>query len=93
MQTGDQSNQEDFSWIDEVGTNHRVDVLFPNCWTPDITRVIAGFKPSLVITGHENEMGHTIDHREPHWLTYVRLRDTDRPYIVMTWGESFHYRR
>ena len=90
-QTGNQSNDDDFSWIDLVGHEHKVDVLFPNCWTPNITRMIKGFDPSLVITGHENEMGHTIDHREPHWLTYVRLGVTATPYIVMTWGESYHY--
>jgi L-ascorbate metabolism protein UlaG (beta-lactamase superfamily) len=101
---GDQSNSEDFEWIDEVGNNHVVDVLMPNCWTTDIARVAKGFNPSIVITGHENEMGHTIDHREPYWLTYQRREGSDRfggssevgydtPLILMTWGESYHYKR
>ncbi len=101
---GDQSNSEDFEWIDEVGNNHAVDVLMPNCWTTDIVRVAKGFNPALVITGHENEMGHTIDHREPYWLTYQRREGSDRfggssevgydtPLILMTWGESYHYKR
>lgn len=89
--TGDQSNDEDFSWIDGIGENHQVDVLFPNCWTPDITRVVRGITPQLVITGHENELGHTIDHREPNWLTYDRLQGTASTGILMTWGEKFHY--
>lgn len=103
-QTGDQSNDDDFSWIDEVGNNHEVDVLMPNCWTTDIVRVTKGFNPALIITGHENEMGHTIDHREPYWLTYQRREGSDRfggspeagydtPLILMTWGESYHYKR
>ncbi len=101
---GDQSNSNDFEWIDEVGKNHLVDVLLPNCWTTDIVRVDRGFNPSLIITGHENEMGHTIDHREPYWLTYQRQVGSDRfggsselgydtPLILMTWGESYHYKR
>ena len=101
-QMGDQSNGSDFTWIDSVGNNHRVDVLLPNCWTTDIVRTVRGFDPELVITGHENEMGHTIDHREPYWLTYERKVGSDRfggsrligydvPSLVMTWGEAYHY--
>jgi len=103
-QMGDQSNDQDFEWIDEVGNHHLVDVLMPNCWTTDIARVAKGFNPAIIITGHENEMGHTIDHREPNWLTYQRKEGSDRfggsvdvgyhhPLILMTWGESYHYRR
>ena len=101
---GDQSNSNDFKWIDEVANNHVVDVLLPNCWTSDIVRVAKGFSPALIITGHENEMGHTIDHREPYWLTYQRREGSDRfggtkglgydtPLILMTWGESYQYNR
>lgn len=90
-QTGDQSYDLDFDWIDEVGERYRVDVLMPNCWTNDIVRMARGFDPELIITGHENEMGHTIDHREPYWLTYSRLRDSTYPLVLMTWGESYHY--
>ena len=101
---GDQSNSNDFEWIDEAGNNNVVDVLMPNCWTTDIVRVVLGFNPALVITGHENELGHTIDHREPYWLTYQRRKGSDRfggssevgydtPLILMTWGESYHYKR
>ena len=103
-QMGDQSNNDDFEWIDEVGIHHAVDVLMPNCWTTDIVRVAKGFNPAIIITGHENEMGHTIDHREPYWLTYQRREGSDRfggsrdvgydtPLILMTWGESYHYKK
>lgn len=102
-QTGDQSNGDDFAWIDEVSRHHEVDVLMPNCWTTDIARMVKGFDPALVITGHENEVGHTIDHREPYWLTYQRKTGSSRfggdpkvgyshPLVLMTWGESYHYR-
>lgn len=100
---GDQwDGGNDFDWIDQVGARHRVDVMLPNCWTSDIARTVKGFDPELVITGHENEMGHSIDHREPYWLTYQRRIGSDRfggsrligydnPLLVMTWGESYHY--
>lgn len=102
MQTGDQSDPRAFTWIDEIAEHHRVDVLMPNCWTTDIARVARGVRPSLIITGHENEMGHTIDHREPYWLTYQRQTGSarfggdpkvgyDTPLLLMTWGESFSY--
>ena len=90
--TGDQSGPEDeWAWMDKIGDFHRTDILLPNCWTPDILRMIRGVAPALVITGHENEMGHTVDHRESNWLTYTRLKGAASPYILMTWGESYHY--
>jgi hypothetical protein len=90
-QTGDQSNLDDFAWIDKVAKSHKVDILLPNCWTTDILRMIRGFDPQLIITGHENELGHSVDHREPFWMTYDLLQDSDTPYLIMTWGESYHY--
>lgn len=91
--TGDQSGPvAEWEWIDEVGNRNRVDVLFPNCWTPDIHRMVKGFKPQLVMTGHENEMGHTVDHRESNWLSYTRLKGSPTPFLLVSWGESYHYR-
>lgn len=92
-QTGDQSNQEDFAWIDGAAKAHRVDVLMPNCWSPDLPRLIAGFDPAVVIPGHENEISHTVDHREPHWLDPARLGDQAARAVIMTWGECFAYTR
>ncbi|MBT5708770.1 MBL fold metallo-hydrolase [bacterium] len=93
VQTGDQSNRDDFVWIDEIHKHFEIDVLMPNCWSTDITRLADGFRPKLIIPGHENEMGHTIDHREPFWLTYNRLFDSPYPLMVMAWGERYHYKR
>ncbi len=91
--TGDQSNLKDFSWIDNVGDDYKVDVLMTNGWSvyPD-HRLVRGFRPKLTLPGHENEMGHTIDHREPYWLNYNRLGDPGKfPWVQMVWGEKFHY--
>lgn len=91
--TGDQSNIADFEWIDRIGDNYKVDVLMTNSWAyyPD-QRLPKGFRPGLIIPGHENELGHTIDHREPFWLNYVRLSGPlSFPWVQMAWGEKFQY--
>ena len=89
-QTGDQSYDQDFTWIDTVGKNHRVDVLMPNCWGRNPPRTAQGFNPRLIIPGHENELGHSIDHREAYVLDYSRWQ-VPYPKLIMTWGESYHY--
>ena len=89
--TGDQNSEAGFAWIDNVKNRYKVDVLMPNCWTTDIVRMINGFDPQLVITGHENEMGHTVEHREPYWLSHER-QTGPQPLILMIWGESYHYK-
>lgn len=97
VHTGDQSGFEgpggDFDWIAQIGRDHIVDALLVNCWTNELGRVIRGVNPELVITGHENEMGHTVDHREDYTQTYNHLFEVRYPFTVMTWGESFLYRK
>ena len=91
--TGDQSNSEDFLWMKSVSDFHSVDVLMVNTWGLDPEKRLAkGFRPQLIIAGHENEMGHSVDHREPYWLNYPRLEDRSvMPWIHMAWGEKYHY--
>lgn len=99
---GDQINEDDFmvdyEWIDRVKEHHKVDVLLPPSWTNEILRVVQGFDPRLVIPGHENELGHSLDDRVPFWgdseyleLTYAELKASNYPIVIMTWGESYHY--
>ena len=87
--TGDQHDGEDFEWIDHAADTHRIDLLLMNCWTMDIPRIVRGFAPGVIITGHENEMGHSIDHREACWLTCERMAGIGTPWILMGWGESY----
>ena len=91
-QTGDQYRKEDLEWIKEIrNRSPKLDILLVNCWTLNMDELIAGFAPQLIITGHENEMGHSIDHREPYWLTFRKLQQQQTPYVVMTWGEQYQY--
>lgn len=93
-QTGDQYSQEDLSWLLDV---HKkippLDVLMINCWANRLSDTVDGFNPKLVLTGHENELGHTIDHREAYWLSYTKLEDIHKPNCLMTWGEHFWYKK
>ena len=55
---------------------------------------IEDFDPNLIVTGHENELGHTIDHREAFWLTYYKMEEIVKPlvpYLIMSWGEWYTY--
>jgi len=93
LHTGDQSNSNDLEWIDRISESFPVDVAMINSWSyyPG-QRLANGIKPKLIIPGHENELGHTIDHREPYWLNYTRLGEgVIYPWIQMTWGEKYHY--
>ena len=94
VQTGDQYHGEDVPWIANVKTQiPEVDVLLINCWAMELKTHVDGFSPKLVITGHENEMGHTIDHREAYWMSYLKLDELAYPYSLMTWGECYDFNK
>lgn len=93
-QTGDQYSDEDLRWLLDIKTRiPELDVLLLNCWVNRMPDTIEGFAPKLVITGHENELGHTIDHRESYWASYLKLEEIARPNCLMTWGETYWYKR
>lgn len=91
--TGDQYDKNDMKWIAEIKDNApRIDALMINCWSYQIADAIKGFDPRYVLSGHENEMGHTIDHREAFWLTFQKLEPVQHDYVVMSWGEWFSFK-
>jgi L-ascorbate metabolism protein UlaG (beta-lactamase superfamily) len=93
MHFGDQSVEADFEWIDSVHVDQQIDVFFPNVWTDQFDRVMKGVGARVVIPGHENEMGHNFEHREPYAQAYERLhrnRDSIPEWYVMSWGERVH---
>jgi L-ascorbate metabolism protein UlaG (beta-lactamase superfamily) len=87
MHTGDQDYTDDV--VAKISNNAKVDILLVHCWMMPMDRFVSGIKPALIITGHENEMGHSIDHREAYWLTFRRMSGVKAPYIIMAWGESY----
>lgn len=91
--TGDQYDKNDMKWIATIKDNSpKIDALTINCWSYQIADAIKGFNPRYVITGHENEMGHTIDHREAFWLTFQKMEPVKHDYVVMAWGEWFSFK-
>ncbi len=93
-QIGDQYNRQDIEWIMEIHKEiARPDALIVNCWTHRMNDLVNGFNPKLVMTGHENEMGHTIDHREAFWLTFRKMEEISKPYVVMGWGEWYNIQK
>jgi L-ascorbate metabolism protein UlaG (beta-lactamase superfamily) len=85
MQSGDQWNPDDYEWIDRVGVEHDVDVLLT--WMADLQRITQGVRPRVVIPGHENELGHLFEHREPYDQAYERTEQVDCETYVLAWGE------
>ena len=91
--TGDQYDKNDMEWIAEIKEKApKIDALMINCWSYQIAEAIKGFNPRYVLSGHENEMGHTIDHREAFWLTFQKLEPVQHDYVVMSWGEWFSFK-
>ena len=87
MHTGDQTHYEDLA--DKVNSSRiKVDALLAGC-AAAMQVIVPGVNPSVVFTGHENEMGHTVDHREPYWLSFRRTQEINVPYILLAWGESY----
>lgn len=85
MHTGDQDYNED---LIEKSKAIKIDALIVHCWLMPMDKFVNEINPTLVITGHHNEVRHSIDHRESYWLTFPRLSGVKVPYIVMAWGES-----
>ncbi len=88
LQTGDQYNDDDWEWIDRLSELHRTDALL--AWLPALKRIAEGARPRVLIPGHENELGHLNEHREPYDQAYERLCDVDVPSQVLVWGERLH---
>lgn len=84
---------DQWEWIDHVKDRWKVDVLMINVWASKFSRTIDGFAPRLVFTGHENEMGHDPLKRKTNYLAYDRMAESQYPWVLMTWGESYWYSR
>ena len=88
--TGDMSGKGKEGWLANIKSETpKIDALIVNCWTGGIVKTLPYFDARYVITGHENEMGHSIDHREAFWLSFAKLAETAYDYVITAWGEWF----
>jgi len=87
----------DYEWVQKAKESAPgLDVLLLTSWLPRPVTIINGFAPKFIITGHENEMRHTVDHRMGYWLTFINFDDHHQittPYISMAWGEWYDFKR
>lgn len=81
--------EKDTLWLFDIRNHHKIDVLMYNSYMRPAW--ISGFDPELVISAHENELGHGIHSRHPFWRMHERSRTIPYPLLVIAWGESFHY--
>ena len=90
---GDQYNEGDMAWLSCAREKlpRPLDILIVNGWALNLKATIEGFSPRVVISGHENEMGHGIDHREAFWLSQYKFDEMSLPMstIVLAWAERF----
>lgn len=72
----------------------RLDVMIINGWNPELDKTVRSFNPRVVLSGHENEMFHGIDHREALWLTQYKfdVLAFPMPAYTLVWGEYFRYK-
>jgi hypothetical protein len=94
----------DGHWISHNGDNRRteiyaeipkrcaVDVLLANCWSGFDAYAMAT-KPRLMITGHENELGHAAGGRRPfsEMLSVLDAMKEPPNYLLLQWGEHVHW--
>lgn len=96
--TGDQwmEDKSDMIWLKDIHTKlPRIDVLSMDCWIHDYEEHLADFSPRLLVSQHENELGHGIDHREAYWMTLYKNNNIYKfstPYVLMSWGEWYDYK-
>jgi len=85
-----------------LGNEEDLDVVLANCWS-GMGRWADAADPDLLVTGHENEIGHGLSMRAPFRHTYDRLDrlglapGPDGPARarceILSWGEGLHFRR
>ena len=93
---GDQYRESDLVWLRDAAArlDKAPDVLVIDCWAMDMQETILGFRPGAVVLGHENEIGHGIDHREAFWLSQYKLdaMQLPMPAYILAWGEHCRFR-
>ena len=96
---GDQWKDDgsDLKWLKDIHSRlPEIDVLAMDCWIHDYDEHVSDFRPKLLISQHENEIGaHGIDHREAYWMTIFKnsvVHRSEIPYVLMAWGEWYNYK-
>ncbi len=86
---GDNSNTAIYN---DIAKHGRVDLSLANCWS-GLVPCMKIINPKLTITGHENELGHSVGHRMSVLKTLQILQGGENlpKAIILDWGESIAY--
>lgn len=91
--SGDQSWNDDFTWLDSMSKDVDIDILMVNTWTADPDRLMVGLKPKVILPGHINEMDHGISGRISYWKSYGYWQNSGEKVVHLFWGEPYSYIR
>ncbi len=89
MHLGDNNNiyNVGHEWFRRFKKPLHIDLLIPNIWSTDLASLLKYVNPDLVMSSHENELGHPPNGRRSYEYVYNVLRTIKRPYVVPAWGE------
>lgn len=89
MHTGDDNAvfQAGREWFKKIKPPLDVDLLIPNCWSPNLAVLLMHVKPKLMVASHEHELGHPVSGRRPYDFVYKVLSTVKVPFVVPAWGE------
>ena len=76
-------------WFRVFKKPYEIDVLIPNCWCPNLALLLQKLKPKIMISSHENELGHPVHGRREYGELYPVLRTVGVPFLVPAWGEKY----
>jgi len=93
-----QGDNDKTSLYRKIAGEHEIDILLGNCWAR-LRTVVEGVKPSLLISGHENEIKHPLFFRSGYKRTFKELdkmklappRNFETQVRVMFWGEQTNW--
>lgn len=78
-------------WFKKLREPLKIDVLIPNCWSPDLHVLLQTVKPSILVASHEHELGHPVSGRRPYSYVYGALGTLGVPFVVPAWGERLDW--
>jgi hypothetical protein len=95
MNLGDENEtfQAGDEWYKKIKKPVDIDIMIPNIWCPNLVSILKIFRPKLVISSHEHEIGHPVSGRRPYDYVYKVLRTIKTPFAVPMWGEKVVYNK
>jgi len=90
MHIGDEGekNATGKEWYARFKEPLHVDLLIPNCWSPNIDDLLRFVAPSAILPSHEFEITHFPSSRATYDAIYSKYSKLNIPFFVSFWGEK-----